>query len=160
MVNDSWEVFAQVLLDESTSLNRLNDSCRKLTDALVENLTQKIDSAEKIVDAARLEHQRVVAKRRGMQVRGFGTMSLREVCAYAPRHMAYQFNQRLAEITFGTTSLGITNNNNKALILGGMQRLMNVTSLLQRSATENTGTYRRRGSVAPPNASVLVSSKC
>lgn len=159
-MNDSWEAFAQVLLDESTSLNRLNDCARKLTDALVENVTANIEAAERLLDAARLEHQRVVAKRRGMQVRGFGTMALRDVCAYAPRNLTYQFNQRLAEITYGTTSLGITNNNNKALILGGMQRLMNVTTMLQQSACENTGTYKRRGYVAPPNASVLVSSKC
>lgn len=158
-MSDSWESFAQALLDESTSLNRLNDAARQLTEALVENSTPKIEMAERVLDNCRSEHQKLVAKRRGMQVRGFGTMSLRDVCAYAPRGLAYQFNQRLAEITYGTTSLGITNNNNKALILGGMERLMNVTSLLQRSATENTGTYRRRG-FAPPNASVLVSSRC
>ena len=158
-MSDSWEAFAQALLDESTSLNRLNESAKTLTDALVENSTPKIELAERVLDNCRTEHQKLVAKRRGMQVRGFGTMSLRDVCAYAPRHLAYQFNQRLAEITYGTTSLGITNNNNKALIMGGMQRLMDVTSLLQRSATENTGTYKRRG-YAPPSASVLLSSRC
>ena len=159
-MSDSWDAFAQALLDESTSLSRLNEAARKLTDALVENSTPKIELSERALDACRREHQKLVATRRGMQVRGFGTMSLRDVCAYAPRHMAYQFNQRLAEITYGTTSLGITNNNNKALILGGMQRLMDVTSLLQRTATENAGTYKRRGITTKPNASVLVSSKC
>ncbi|MFN2529584.1 MAG: hypothetical protein ABR584_12805 [Candidatus Baltobacteraceae bacterium] len=159
-MSDSWEAFAQALLNESTSLGRLNDSARKLTSALVENSTLEIETAERTLDACRIEHQKLVATRRGMQVRGFGTMSLRDLCAYAPRNMAYQFNQRLAEITYGTTSLSITNNNNKALILGGMQRLMNVTSLLQRSSTENTGTYKRRGFATTPNASVLVSSKC
>ena len=159
-MSDSWDAFAQALLDESTSIFRLNEAARKLTDALVDNNTAKIDEAERALDACRLEHQKLVATRRGMQVRGFGTMSLRDVCGYAPRHMAYQFNQRLSEITYGTTSLGITNNNNKALILGGMQRLINVTNLLQRSATENTGTYKRRGYATAPNASVLVSSKC
>jgi len=158
-MSDSWEAFAQALLDESTSLNRLNESAKTLTDALVENSTPKIEMAERVLDNCRQEHQKLVAKRRGMQVRGFGTMSLRDVCAYAPRNLAYQFNQRLAEITYGTTPLGITNNNNKALIMGGMQRLMDVTSLLQRSATENTGTYKRRG-YAPPSASVLLSSRC
>ncbi len=158
-MSDSWEAFAQALLDESTSLNRLNESAKTLTDALVENSSPKIEMADRVLDNCRQEHQKLVAKRRGMQVRGFGTMSLRDVCAYAPRHLAYQFNQRLAEITYGTTSLGITNNNNKALIMGGMQRLMDVTSLLQRSATENTGTYKRRG-YAAPNASVLLSSRC
>lgn len=159
-MNDSWDFFAQALLDESNSLSRLNDAARKLTDALVENAIAKIEVAERALDACRIEHQKAVATRRGMQVRGFGTMSLRDVCGYAPRPMAYQFNQRLSEITYGTTSLSITNNNNKALILGGMQRLMDVTSMLQRVATENTGTYKRRGFAAPPNASVLVSSKC
>ena len=159
-MSDSWELFAQTLLDESTSLQRLNQAAKLLSDALVENSTPKIELAERGLDAARVEHQQIVAKRRGMQVRGFGPMSLRDVCGYAPRHLAYQFNQRLAEITYGTTSLGITNNNNKALILGGMQRLQNITTVLQRAATEQTGTYKRRGYVSPPNASVLVNGRC
>jgi len=98
-MNDSWDAFAQALLEESTSLQRLNDAARKLTDALVENNTGKIELSERALDACRLEHQKFVATRRGMQVRGFGTMSLGDVCAYAPRNLAYQFNQRLAEIT-------------------------------------------------------------
>ena len=157
---DSWESFARALLDESTSLRRLNDAARSLTEALVKNQATTIQTAERTLDAVRGEHQRAVARRRGMQVRGFGPKTLREVCSYAPRHMAYQFNQRLAEITYGTTSLGITNNNNKALILGGMERLYNVTSILQKAASDQDGTYKRRGYVAPPNASVLLSSKC
>ena len=94
-----------------------------------------------------------------MQTRGFGTMTLQQVCAYAPRHLAANMSQRMAELTYGSISLGITIGNNKSLILSGLERLMKVTSKLQESVTERTGVYKRRGYVAPPGASVLVSSQ-
>jgi hypothetical protein len=68
-------------------------------------------------------------------------------------------SQRIAELTYGSISLGITIGNNKSLILSGLERLMKVTSKLQESVTERTGVYKRRGYVAPPGASVLVSSQ-
>ncbi len=159
-MTDSWEAFSQALLDESGSLARLNEAALKLTDALVQNIAAQIELAERAVDRARVAHQTVVAKRRGMQVRGFGPLALRAVCAYAPQSLYRTFNQRLTEITYQTTSIGITNSNNKALILGGMQRLMKLTSKLQRAASDMPGTYKRRGFVPPPTGSVLLSSKC
>jgi hypothetical protein len=94
-----------------------------------------------------------------MQARGFGKMSLRQVCTYAPRRFAATFNQRLYELATMSIGVRITTNNNKALIVGGLDRLMKVTSALQRAASQGPGTYRRRGFVPPPTNSVLVSSK-
>jgi hypothetical protein len=81
------------------------------------------------------------------------------VCAYAPRELGASFAQRLAELRYGSTSLGITVRNNKSLIAAGLDRLVKVTAKLQETMTERTGVYKRRGYVAPPAASVLVSSK-
>lgn len=158
-VNDSWEAFAAALQDESLNLQRLNVAAQQLTQVLMNGTPEDIIEADRQLNAARTAHQSASSKRRGMQVRGFGTMTLQQVCQYAPRHLAMQMNQRLAELTYGSISLGITIGNNKSLILAGLERLVNVTSKLQETMTERTGVYKRRGYVAPPGASVLVSSK-
>ncbi len=157
-MSDSWENFALALHDESQSLSRLGHAALRLQQALVENDIEKISTAERDLDAARQAHVRVVGKRRGIQVRGFGTMPLRQVCGYAPRHLAPTLNQRLSEITTQTIALGITSNNNKALIVAGMERLIQVTTALQKAARDDSRTYKRRGFVPPPSNSVLVSS--
>ena len=157
--NDSWEAFGAALLEESASLRQLNAAALNLTKVLIDGTADTIAEADRQLAAACNAHQSVCAKRRGMQVRGFGTMTLAQVCQYAPRHMAGAFNQRLAEITYGSISLGITVGNNKSLILSGLERLVKVTSKLQETVSERTGVYKRRGYVAPPGASVLVSSK-
>jgi hypothetical protein len=159
-VSDSWEAFATALQEESVSLQRLNAAALALTQVLVDGSPEDIAGADKQLNAARAVHQSASAKRRGMQVRGFGTMTLQQVCQYAPHHLAAYMNQRLAELTYGSISLGITIGNNKSLILAGLERLVNVTSKLQETMTERTGVYKRRGYVAPPGASVLVSNKC
>lgn len=156
---DSWEAFAQALAEESASIARLQHTTHKLMEALVEGDPDNILSADREVNSARVAHQSACGKRRGMQARGFGTKTLQEVCQYAPRQYAGQFNQRLAEITYGSIQLGITISNNKALIMSGMDRLVKVTSRLQESATERTGVYKRRGFVRKPDASVIVSSR-
>jgi hypothetical protein len=56
-------------------------------------------------------------------------------------------------------SLAITVNNNKALILAGMERLQKTVELIHESMTETTGTYKRRGNVPKANSSVIVSRK-
>lgn len=155
---DSWQAFAQALADESASIARLQKSTHGLMQALVDGDAQKILAADADVNTARTEYQGACGKRRGMQARGFGTMTLQQVCQYAPRQYAGQFNQRLAEITYGSIQLGITISNNKALIMAGMERLVRVTAKLQESATERTGIYKRRGYVRKPDASVIVSS--
>ncbi|MGZ3496502.1 MAG: hypothetical protein ACXWNK_05715 [Vulcanimicrobiaceae bacterium] len=159
-MSDSWEAFAKSLQDESESLNRLNAAAIKLTRVLVESEPEQILAADRELNAARKAHASATSTRRGMQARGFGVMTLQQVCQYAPRNLAGQFNQRLAEITCGSIQLGITISNNKALIMSGLERLIKVTSKLQETASDRPGVYKRRGFVPPPDGSVLVSSKC
>jgi hypothetical protein len=138
---------------------RVQDAAQRLTQALVESDVDTLTSRERELDAARQAYQTASGKRRGMQVRGFGSLTLREVCAYAPRAMWPVLGQRVHEITTTSIALNITTNNNKSLILGGMDRLMKVTSALQKASNDGPGTYKRRGYVPPPNNSVIVSSK-
>ncbi len=158
-MSDSWESFATALQEESAALSRLHDAALRLTQALVKNSADDIGTADKALDGARRAFATSSSKRRGMQARGFGQMTLRQVCAYAPRRLAPAFNQRLYELTTLSIGLRITSKNNKALIVGGLDRLMQVTAALQRAANEGPKTYRRRGFVPPPTNSVLVSSK-
>jgi hypothetical protein len=158
-VTDSWDAFAAALQDEASAMQQLNAAALALTQVLVEGTPEAILDADKELNDARNVHQAASAKRRGMQVRGFGTMTLQQVCAYAPRHLTAQLNQRMAELAYGSISLGITITNNKSLIVAGLERLVKTTSKLQELMTERTGVYKRRGYVAPPGASVLVSSK-
>ena len=62
-------------------------------------------------------------------------------------------------MSFGFTALSITNGNNKALILGGMDRLVKIVNVMQKASTEQTGTYKRRGTVPVTDGSVLVSRR-
>lgn len=156
---DSWEAFGMALQEESTALQRLNAAAVHLTQVLVDGSPDAILESDRALNAARIVHQAAAAKRRGMQARGFGEMTLQQVCRYAPIRVSPYLHKALAEITYGSISLGITISNNKSLIVAGLQRLVDVTHKLQESATERTGIYKRRGYVAPPGASVLVSSK-
>lgn len=156
---DSWEAFNMALWEESVGLQGLNAAAYHLTTTLVNGSPEQIAKADRQLNNARLAHQTASAKRRGMQARGFGTLTLQQVCLYAPPHLSGHFNQRLAELRYGSIALGITINNNKSLIVAGLDRLMKVTGKLQETMSERTGVYRRRGFVAPPGASVIVSSK-
>ena len=159
-MNDSWDAFATALSEESSLLMRVHETAQRMTQALVANDPEAIAAIDRELDSARKAYQSASGKRRGMQVRGFGTMGLRQVCAYAPRAMWPALGQRVSELTTTSIALGITVNNNKALILSGMERLMKVTAALQKAHNhEAAGTYKRRGYVAPPSNSVLVSSK-
>lgn len=86
-------------------------------------------------------------------------MPLQTVCAYAPPQMALEFNQRVSELLTYSTALKITNSNNKAIILAGMDRLMKTVAIMQEHAQQNTGTYRRRGRPRRVDTSVIVSRK-
>jgi hypothetical protein len=130
-VSDSWEVFAGVLLEECASLSRVNEASLRLTKALVECEAPTIALFERDLDSARKAYLVASGRRRGMQVRGFGAMNLRQVCAYAPRRFAPVLRQRLSELATQSIALGITNRNNKALILSGMDRLIKITGALQ-----------------------------
>ncbi len=158
-MTDSWDAFAAALHEESSLLMRVHDAAQRLTQALVANNLAGISTAERELDSARQAYQAGSGKRRGMQVRGFGTLSLRQVCGYAPRPMWPLLGQRIQELTTTSIALGITTNNNKSLIVGGMDRLMKVTAALQKAHNDGPGTYKRRGFVPPPTNSVLLSSK-
>ncbi len=158
-MSDSWETFAAALKEESEALAQLNSAALHLTRVLVLGPPESISEADGRLNAARAAHHAGSAKRRGMQVRGFGSLTLRQVCAYAPFHLRADLNQRLAELRYGSISLGITIANNKSLIVAGLERLVKITSKVQESMTERTGIYKRRGYVAPAGTSVIVSSK-
>ncbi|HZT11292.1 MAG TPA: hypothetical protein VFA29_00680 [Candidatus Baltobacteraceae bacterium] len=157
--SDSWDAFNMALWEESVGLQRVNAAAYHLTTVLVNGDPEAITQADRSLNAARVEHQAASAKRRGMQVRGFGNMTLQQVCLYAPPHMVAHLSQRLSELRYGSIALGITLNNNKSLIVAGLDRLMKITGKLQETMTERSGVYKRRGFVAPPGASVIVSSK-
>ncbi len=156
--NDSWDIFVQMIVEETSALKRMNDAAVYLTGVLVNGSPDAIVEADRQLNAARSVHAQSSSQRRGMQVRGFGQMTLQQVCNYAPRHLAPRFNQLLAELTYGSISLGITLQNNKSLIAAGLERLVKMTAKMQETMSERTGVYRRRGFVAPARNSVIVSS--
>ena len=158
-MSDSWELFAGALQEESTLLRRLHEAALALTKALVKSDPVAILACERALDAERRSYHAVSGKRRGMQIRGFGSLTLQQVCLYAPRPMWPVLNQRLVELTTTSIGLRITNSNNKALIASGMQRLVKITAALQRASSDGPRTYKRRGFIPPPSNSVLVSSK-
>jgi hypothetical protein len=158
-VSDSWEAFACALHEESQLLKRTHEAALALTKALVKTEAAAILECERGLDSARRAYHSASGKRRGMQIRGFGSLTLRQVCLYAPRQLWPTLNQRLVELTTTSIGLRITNSNNKALIQAGMQRLVKITAVLQKAANDTPGTYKRRGLVPPPTNSVLVSSK-
>lgn len=158
-MTDSWETFLQALADEAEALRRLNAAVQALTQTLVSGRAAEIVAAERAVDFERQTYGRACGTRRGMQVRGFGRKTLREVCAYAPRKLAIAINARIGELATLSISIRVSSGNNKALIVSGMDRLMKATAAVQRAASDEAGTYKRRGFVPPPRNSVLVSSR-
>jgi hypothetical protein len=156
---DSWDAFTGALLDESAALTRVHEASLQLTQALVHNDIPEITASERALDGARRAYQACSSKRRGMQSRGFGKMTLRQVCRFAPRRLAPLLGQRLYELTTLSINVKITSGNNRALIAAGMERLIKITSAMQRAANAEPKTYRRRGFIPPPTNSVLVSSR-
>ena len=158
-MSDSWDGFAQILTEETRAMAHLHHAALELTRALVGTSPAEIRACTDEVEKRRREHATLAFQRRSMQRRGFGKMSLREVGAYAPRAFANVFATRISEITYFSSSLRITNDNNKALVLAGMDRLLKIVDVLQRAASEQTGTYRRRGLRPKKDASVIVSQR-
>ncbi|MEA2688040.1 MAG: hypothetical protein QOD51_647 [Candidatus Eremiobacteraeota bacterium] len=154
-----WDKFAELLIEENRLLGALGDSALKLTDALVVNEPDAIESTERRVEANRVLHGTAYAQRIAMQRRGFGTLTLPQVCAYAPPALRRTMYATMHEIDTRGISLTLTVSNNRALILAGMERLARTVAVLQRAGTEQTGTYRRRGIVPPPDGSVIVSRR-
>jgi hypothetical protein len=94
-----------------------------------------------------------------MMKSGFGDKTLRQVCGYAPPSLRRSMFTSLRELRTRGIGLQITVGNNKVLIVAGLARIANTITLLRKSLPEQTGTYRRRGTLAPSNGSLIVSRK-
>jgi hypothetical protein len=81
------------------------------------------------------------------------------VCAYAPPTLRRWMYGTVRQIEVRCIELRLTVANNKALIVAGLERIARTVALVQRAGTEQTGTYRRRGVIPPPEGSVIVSRK-
>jgi hypothetical protein len=156
---NGWQQFGDMIAEESRLLSELGAAALALTDALVHNDPDAIEAAERRVEARRVLHGTAYAQRIAMQRRGFGELTLAQVCAYAPAALRRRFYGIAHELTTSSAGLKMTVSNNKSLILAGMERLARTVAVLQRAGTEQTGTYRRRGVVPPPDGSVLVSRR-
>jgi hypothetical protein len=151
--------FVEALQLEAELLARLEAGSLELTKALVERDITRITALNGRIETDRAAHQAASKKRQAMQKRGFGEMSLRQVVAYAPRQLSLRARGYCSELTYRAISLGITTQNNKHLILAGMDRLLKIVMVLQRATADQPKTYKRRGFIAPPDNSLLVSSK-
>ena len=154
-----WQKFGEMIAEECRLLNELGAAAHALTGALVANDAEAIEAAERRVEARRVLHGTAYAQRIAMQRRGFGKLTLAQVCAYAPPPLRRSFYGVAHELETSRLSLTMTVSNNKSLILAGMERLARTVAVLQRAGTEQTGTYRRRGVVPPPDGSVIVSRR-
>jgi hypothetical protein len=154
-----WQSFAKLLGEENRLLAELNAAALKLTEALVANDPATIETTERRLEAHRVLHGTAYAQRIAMQQRGFGELTLSQVCAYAPPALRAWMYGTVHQLRIRGIELKLTVSNNKALILAGLERLARTVAVLQRAGTEQTGTYRRRGVVPPPEGSVIVSRK-
>lgn len=155
----SWDGFRALLQEESKALGDLGSAALAMTDALVKTDVDRIQACEKKLEGMRVVHLQAQRRRFAMQRTGFGELTLEQVCAYAPGPLRKVFLGLSREMTIRGISLAITVNNNRALILAGLERLQKTVMLIQESMTESTGTYRRRGVVPKPSGSVIVSRK-
>jgi len=156
---NEWQQFGEMIAEECRLLGELGTAALALTDALVQNDPDAIEAAERRVEARRVLHGTAYAQRIAMQRRGFGKLTLAQVCAYAPPALRRTMYATMHEIGTRGIALKLTVSNNRALILAGMERLARTVAVLQRAGTEQTGTYRRRGVVPPPDGSVIVSRR-
>jgi hypothetical protein len=154
-----WEQFGALLSEESRLLGELGNAALGLTQALVDNDPEAIETAERRLEAQLVLHATAYGQRTGMQQRGFGQLTLAQVCAYAPPSLHRALHATAQEITVRGIALKLTVSNNKALIQAGMERLARTVAVMQRAGTEQPGTYKRRGTVPPPSGSVIVSRR-
>jgi phage FluMu protein gp41 len=148
-----------LLAEENRLLGELGEAALGLTDALVAGEPREIEAAERRLEAQRVLHATAYAARIAMQRRGFGQLTLPQVCAYAPPALRRGLHALRHEMQTRGIAIKLTVDNNKALILAGLERLQKTLALLQQAGAERTGTYRRRGTIPPPSGSVLVSRK-
>lgn len=155
----SWQAFADALDAENRALGELGAATLAMTSALVFGSAVDIESAERDVDAKRILHAQAHVRRTIMMKSGFGDLSLRQVCSYAPPVLRRAVFTSLRELITRGIALQITVGNNKALIFAGLQRIANTINVLQKSLIDEGGTYERRGTVAPSNSSLIVSRR-
>ena len=156
---NAWQRFGHLLSEENRLLGELGQAALVLTEALVQNVPEQIELTERRLEAARLLHTTAYSARMAMQKSGFGGLTLQQVCAYAPPALRREFYSLAHQITVRGVALRMTVSNNKALILAGLERLARTVAIMQRAGSEQTGTYRRRGIIPPPEGSVIVSRR-
>jgi hypothetical protein len=159
MAADSWRAYGDMLAAENKALAQLGAAALEMTQALAGGKPAAIEAADKKVNAYRVVFTVAHDRRMAMQRRGFGDLTLAQVCLYAPAAMRRPLAALVRDMEVRGIALRITISNNKALILAGMERLQRVVRVLQASMAEKPGTYKRRGIVPPPTGSVLVSRK-
>jgi hypothetical protein len=159
MAADSWRAYGDMLAAENKALAQLGAAALEMTQALAGGKPRDIEAADKKVNAYRVVFTVAHDRRMQMQKRGFGDLTLAQVCLYAPAPMRRPLAALVRDMEIRGIALRITISNNKALILAGMERLQRVVRVLQESMSEKPGTYKRRGIVPPPSGSVLVSRK-
>ncbi len=155
----SWDGFRALLAEEARLMGDLSNAALVLTSALVSRDLAAINQAERKLEGQRILHQQANRRRLQMQRTGFGDLTLQQVCAYAPGPMRRVLYNLSRDLTIKGISLSITVNNNKALLMAGMERLQKTVQLIHDAMTESTGTYKRRGNVPRAAGSVLVSRK-
>ena len=157
-MNDSWQSFVDALAQECAAFGALNERALEMSVALVQNVPEKIHATQRGVEDARKALVAIRSRRRAMQQRGFGNMTLKKVSRYAPPAMAAQIQTRTRQLRYYTIKLELINSNNRALILGAMERLMAIVAVMRRVQMQPL-TYKRRGVVTPPDNSMIVSHK-
>jgi hypothetical protein len=157
MSTGSWQAFADALDAENRTLAELGAAALAMTSTLVFGTAAQIEAADRIVDARRILHAQAHVRRAIMMKSGFGDLTLRQVCAFAPGPLRRSVFTSLHELTTRGIALKITISNNKALISAGLLRIANIITVMQKSLAEQPGTYRRRGNVPLPNGSLIVS---
>ncbi len=159
MSGGSWQAFADALAEENESLGELGAAALAMTGVLVLGTAAEIEAADRTVDVRRIRHAQAHARRAVMMQRGFGDLSLRQVCSHAPPALRRSVFTSFRELRTRGIALQITVANNRSLITAGLKRIANTITVMQRTLSEQTGMYRRRGTVVSPNASLIVSRR-
>jgi hypothetical protein len=155
----SWQAFADALAEENRCLGELGAAALAMTSALVFGPAAQIEATDRSVDARRILHAQAQLRRTAMMKSGFGDLTLRQVCGYAPMPIRRALFSSLRELRTRGIGLKITIGNNKALITAGLARIAKTIEVMQKSMSDQTGTYRRRGTLEPPSGSLIMSRK-
>jgi hypothetical protein len=155
----SWQAFADVLSEENRCLGELGAAALAMTSVLVLGTAPEIEAAARDVEAKRVLHAQARVRRTTMMQSGFGELTLGQVCGYAPRALRRSVYLSLRDLRVRGIGLRITVGNNRALITAGLKRISSTIAVMQKNSGESSGTYRRRGVLAPANGSLIVSRK-